>query len=71
MGRRRDRGADARAEGTPGATHRRHRLLQLKKVLVDATEELAAQGKTAQAWMLEQRGATEKIVKVLEEAVQL
>lgn len=35
------------------------------------TEELAAQGKTAQAWMLEQRGAAEKIVKVLEEAVQL
>ena len=35
------------------------------------TEAFEAQGKKAQAWMLEQCGAAEKIVKVLEEAVQL
>ena len=35
------------------------------------TEAFEAQGKKAQAWLLEQRGCAEKIVKVLEEAVQL
>jgi hypothetical protein len=35
------------------------------------TEAFVAKGKAAQAWMLEQCGAAEKIVKVLEEAVQL
>ncbi len=35
------------------------------------TEAFVAKGKAAQAWMLEQGGAAEKIVKVLEEAVQL
>ena len=35
------------------------------------TEAIEAQGKKAQAWLLEQRGCAEKIVKVLEEAVQL
>jgi 3-deoxy-D-manno-octulosonic-acid transferase len=35
------------------------------------TEEFSAKGKTAQEWLLEHRGAAEKIVKVLEEAVQL
>ena len=35
------------------------------------SESFAAKGKLAQAWMLEQRGAVEKIVKVLEEAVEL
>jgi len=35
------------------------------------SEELAAKGEQARAWMLEQRGSAEKIVKVLEEAVQL
>jgi 3-deoxy-D-manno-octulosonic-acid transferase len=35
------------------------------------SEPFAAKGKLAQAWMLEQRGAVEKIVKVLEEAVEL
>lgn len=35
------------------------------------TEAFAAQGKKAQSWLLEQRGSAEKIVKVLEEAVQL
>ena len=35
------------------------------------SEPFAAKGKLAQAWMLEQRGAGEKIVKVLEEAVEL
>jgi len=35
------------------------------------TEAFTARGRKAQAWMLEQRGATEKIVKALEEAVQL
>jgi 3-deoxy-D-manno-octulosonic-acid transferase len=35
------------------------------------TEALVAKGKAAQAWVLEQGGAAEKIVKVLEEAVQL
>lgn len=35
------------------------------------TEAFAEKGKAAQAWVLEQRGAAEKIVKVLEQAVQL
>jgi 3-deoxy-D-manno-octulosonic-acid transferase len=35
------------------------------------SEELAEKGEQARAWMLEQRGSAEKIVKVLEEAVQL
>lgn len=35
------------------------------------SEPFVAKGKLAQAWMLEQRGAGEKIVKVLEEAVEL
>jgi hypothetical protein len=35
------------------------------------SEELAAKGEQARTWMLEQRGSAEKIVKVLEEAVQL
>jgi 3-deoxy-D-manno-octulosonic-acid transferase len=35
------------------------------------TEEFSAEGRAAQSWMIEQRGAAEKIVKVLEEAVQL
>ena len=35
------------------------------------TEAFAEKGKVAQAWMLEQRGAAEKIVKALEKAVQL
>ena len=35
------------------------------------TDDFAAQGKAAQAWMLKQKGASEKIVRVLEEAVQL
>ncbi|HCP40267.1 MAG TPA: hypothetical protein DIT65_00590 [Cryomorphaceae bacterium] len=35
------------------------------------TEELANTGKQAQMWMLDQRGAAKKIVKVLEKAVQL
>jgi len=35
------------------------------------TLTFASKGKKAQAWLLEQRGCAEKIVKVLEEAVQL
>jgi len=35
------------------------------------TEELVTKGKQAQTWMLEHRGASKKIVEILEEAVQL